>query len=251
MARAEAFARPRLRPSVTTLVVLQPGYLPWLGYFEQLARADVFVVYDDVQYDKNGWRNRNRIRTPTPQGWSWLTVPVRREHLTAREIRDVHLDVSIDWRRQHWRTLLHHYGRARYWDRYAGDFEAIYARDWISLVDLDVALAGVLAAGFGIERRVLRSSQLGARGHKTERLAALALELGADRYYSGAAARDYLDVAAMEAAGVSVEFQDYQHPSYSQRYEPFVPYLSAIDLLLNEGPRSTAILLSGGRSGVA
>jgi hypothetical protein len=232
--------------AVRTIVVLQPGYLPWLGYFEQLYQSDVFVVLDDVQYDKNGWRNRNRVRTA--DGWCWLTVPVVRDGLSELLIKDVRVDETRRWRSNHWKTLRQHYRKAPHFDQYEQALEGLYRKNWDYLLDLDLAFADCLARAFGISRPIRLASEFRARGKKTERLIELCAAAGASHYYSGAAAREYLDVGAMEHAGVTVTFQDYDHPHYPQVYGPFIPYLSAVDLLLNAGPESLAVILSGARN---
>jgi len=229
-----------------TIVVLQPGYLPWLGYFEQLARADVFVHYDDVQYDRHGWRNRNRIRTPGEPGWSWLTVPVRTagtfgEPICAMEIDDR----GSRWGLRHWRTIEHHYRACPFFKRYAADLQDVLLRRWRRLVDLDLMLVELLADQLGIRSTTtLRSSALGVPSTVggSERLVAICRSLGGDRYYTGAAARAYLDTAPFKEAGIEVVFQDYKHPRYPQRYPGFVSHLSVIDLLFNAGPESLALL---------
>jgi hypothetical protein len=229
---------------VTTVAVLQPGYLPWLGYFEQMYRADTFVLYDDVQYTTRDWRSRNRIRTA--QGPQWLTVPVVHEQLRSARISDVQVDNRIPWRERHWRAVELSYRRAPFFSRYADRFEALYRSDWTYLVDVDIAFSEAIADELGLHCRVVRSSSLAVAGTKTARLAHICQVLGATRYYSGAAARDYLDVAAMERLRISVEFQEYQHPTYRQVYAPFIPYMSALDLLLNCGPTSLSVLVRGG-----
>ena len=229
--------------------ILQPGYLPWLGFFEQLERVDRFVVLDDVQYDKGGWRNRNRVKTT--QGVRWLTVPVRVSHAQPPRVADVEIDNRTDWRRKHLETLRQSYARAPFADRYLPLFEEACAREWRLLVDLDLHFIAAIAAALGIDTaKIVRSSALGLGGWREERLLAICASLGADRFYEGAAGRDYIGVARFAAAGVRVEFQDYHHPVYPQQHGAFVSHLSAVDLLLNCGPESLAILL-GERKGAA
>ena len=234
------------------LVVLQPGYLPWAGYFDQLRQADVFVHYDDVQYDKHGWRNRNRIRVPIQgegdEGWAWLTVPVRIAGQFGAPIDQVEIDQRTRWADKHWGTLLQHYRKAAHWKAWAGRLEAIYRRSWRLLVDLDLALIELLAEGFGLgEKQTVRSSQLPVPpgDDPTDRLLRLCRHFGADQYFSGAAARDYLDVERFAREGIEVEFQAFAHPTYDQVYPGFVSHLSALDLLLNAGPASGELLRSG------
>jgi hypothetical protein len=230
----------------TTLVVLQPGYLPWLGFFDQLRRADVFVYYDDVQYDKHGWRNRNRIKTQ--QGPRWLTVPVRHSGLGFPRILDVAIDNHTPWARKHLTSIQQAYARAPFMDRYLPELADVFERRWERLVDVDIAVAGMMAGWLGLSRRIERSSQLGIGGGKSERLVSLCQHFGARTYVSGAVARDYLDVPLFERAGIAVEWQDFQHPVYPQLHGEFVPYLSAIDLVLNCGDAAGSVLERAGRA---
>jgi WbqC-like protein family len=221
-------------------VVLQPGYLPWLGFFDQMCRADVFVYYDDVQYDKHGWRNRNRIKTP--QGPLWLTVPVRHRGLGFPPILNVEIDNRGPWARKHVASIRHAYARAPYVDEYMRPIDDVLSRGWKRLVDLDVTLAAVMATMFGIAPRVVRSSELGIRGERSDRLLRICQHFAAATYLSGDAARDYLDVALFERHGIAVEWQQFTYPVYPQQHGEFIPYLSALDLLLNCGPESRRVL---------
>jgi hypothetical protein len=222
-----------------TLVVLQPGYLPWLGYFDQLRRADVFVVYDDVQFDKHGWRNRNRIKTPG--GPLWLTVPVRHHGQGQPKNHEILID-GRHWQRKHIASLSQYYARAPHASRYLPELTDLLNRGWTHLIDLDMAVAGRMAEWFGLPAPALRSSTLGISGEQSQRLIDMCRHFGCTRYLSGDAASDYLDVALFASQGVEVQWQNYQHPVYPQLHGPFVPRLSAIDLLLNCGDHSAGIL---------
>ncbi|HVA38728.1 MAG TPA: WbqC family protein [Candidatus Dormibacteraeota bacterium] len=226
------------------LVVLQPSYLPWLGYLDQVARADVFVFYDDVQFDRHGWRNRNRIRTPGEPGWSWLTIPVRLER-DFPSILEVRIDPRMPWRRKHRRALELAYGRAGHLELLERYFGALFDGQEDRLAE--VAMAGVRAsaAAFGIETPVFRSSELGIGGDRNTRLLDLCRHFGATRYLSGAAARAYLDVELFTRNGIEVEWQEYAHPTYRQCFEPFVSHLSAVDALLSLGAEEARALFSG------
>ena len=222
-----------------TLVVLQPGYLPWLGFFDQMRRADVFVYYDDVQFDKQGWRNRNRIKSPA--GPHWLTVPVHREGMGQR-ILDVEIDNRMPWARKHLGTLRQFYARAPFSRRYLPELEALLQRRWERIVDLDIAVVEMMCEWLGLQRPTARSSGLDIEGERSHRLLKLCQHFGASRYLSGDAAKDYLDVGLFARHGIEVEWQQYRHPIYPQQHGEFVPYLSALDLLLNCGDESAAIL---------
>lgn len=228
----------------TTVVVLQPGYLPWLGFFDQLRRADVFVYYDDVQYDKHGWRNRNRIKTQT--GPLWLTVPVRHSAgASGRDfprIIDVEIDGRTPWGRKHATTIRQAYARAPYLDRYMPALEELLQRRWERLVDLDMVVADLMAGWFGLQRRIERSSALGIGGEKSERLVSICRHFSAATYLSGDSAQNYLDVPLFERHGIHVEWQQFTHPVYPQLHGDFVPHLSAIDLILNCGDAAASVL---------
>ena len=228
---------PRAKP---TVVVLQPGYLPWLGFFEQMCRADVFVYYDDVQYDKHGWRNRNRIKTQ--HGPTWLTVPVRHSGLGLPRILDVEIDNRQPWARKHLASIRQAYARAPYLSDHLAAFGDVLSRRWRYLVDLDMATVSLMASSFGVVPVIARSSELGIGGSRSERLVSICQHFGASTYLSGAVARDYLDVPLFERSGIRVEWQDFVHPMYPQQHGEFTPYMSALDLLLNCGPRSRGVL---------
>jgi len=227
------------------LTAHQPAYLPWLGYFDKIAAADVFVFLDTVQFEKNSFINRNRIKTA--QGPQWLTVPVlTRGHLDG-SLRDTLIDEHQPWRDKHLKSIAMNYARARHFD--AG-FEAL-----TSLLDLsDGAVQDHLAelcwqqlqfwlAALQIDTRVVRLSELGIDSRKSDLVLDLCLATGADHYLSGALGHDYLDVARFHAAGVDVEFQCYGHPVYPQCWGPFVPSMSVVDAWLNCGAEATAGLL--------
>jgi WbqC-like protein family len=226
------------------LAVLQPGYLPWLGFFDQMNRADVFVYYDDVQYTRSDWRNRNRVKGP--QGPVWLTVPVLHSSRFGQTILDAEIDNRSDWARKHRETLRIHYRRAAHFDRYWPVIEGALSRRWPRLVELDLFLTEQLKGVLGIETPTHRASELGVGGERVERLLALCRHFGATGYLTGDAAEDYLDPQAFDTAGVRLEYQRYEHPTYRQLYGDFVPYLSVLDLLFNCGPDSRTILASGG-----
>jgi WbqC-like protein len=228
---------------VTTLAALQPGYLPWVGYFDLIRRADIFVSYDHVQFDKHGWRNRNRIKCA--HGAQWLTVPVRHKGLGPQRLLDVTIDDARPWARKHVASLQQCYAGARYAGDYLPELAEVLLRPWRNLVELDLAVAGLMCSWLGLEDRVVRSSELELHGNRSERLLDLCHRFGATRYLSGESAKAYLDVELFAAAGVAVEWQAYAFPAYPQHHGDFVPYLSAIDLILNCGPDSANVLAGG------
>ncbi len=217
----------------------QPHYLPWLRYFDKIARSDVFIVLDNIQYNKNGWQNRNRIKTA--QGPLLLTVPVF-EHL-GQTLDEVRIERDIPWARKHWRTIEQAYGKAAFFCEHEAWLRDTYQRDWEWLNDLNLHLLDYFIAALGIRTRIVRASELDVPGAATQRLANLIHVVGGTRYYSGAYALDaYLDASMLEKAGIVLELQEWTTPAYPQLYEPFAPDLSILDLLLNCGPESLNIL---------
>lgn len=229
--------------------ILQPGYLPWLGFFEQMYRSDVFVIYDDVQYDRESWRNRNRIKSAN--GIQWLTVPVHVKASQAPLITEVQIDNTVNWRKKHLVSIRQNYAKAPFINDCIGLFEDAYARDWEYIVDLDLFFIAGLARLLGLEHKTIhRSSTLNVQGDRIGRLINLCKHFGAATFYEGNAGRNYIDADLFLAQGITVEYQDYQHPVYRQLYGEFVPYLSVIDLLSNHGKESLSILTGATKAAV-
>jgi hypothetical protein len=225
---------------MTVVAVLQPGYLPWLGFFDQILRSDVFVYYDDVQFDKHGWRNRNRIKTPA--GPLWLTVPVLNVGRSGQKLNQVEIDNRRPWARKHLASIAQSYSRAPYLRRYLPELENMLLQRWDRLADLDMAVAALMCDWLAIERRIERSSVLSVSGGRSERLLGICKRLAGDCYLTGDSAKDYLDVDLFLRNEVRVEWQTYRHPTYRQMHGSFIPYLSTLDLLLNTGPESRGLL---------
>lgn len=224
------------------VAIHQPHYLPWLGYLAKWAAADVFVFLDTVQFEKNGWQNRNRIKTR--EGAAWLTVPVHAPLGTT--IADVRIDARQPWRRRHLRTIEAAYAGAPCLARFRDGLAALYDREWDALAPLAVATAAWLGAAFGITTPTRLASELPtAPGDPTARLVSLCRAVGADTYLAGRDGVTYLDLPQFEAAGITVRVQAYESPSYAQCHGPFEANLSALDLLLNAGPAGLSLLRAG------
>jgi hypothetical protein len=224
--------------------ILQPGYLPWLGFFEQMYRTDVFVLYDDVQYDKEGWRNRNRIKGAN--GALWLTVPVHVKLSDHPLISEVRIDNKANWRKKHLMSLKMNYAKAPFFSKYIGIFEEAFSREWDYLVDIDMYFILKLSDCLGLgNKKIVRSSELNVEGDRIERLINICKMFDADVFYEGASGKDYLDSHYFSEQGITIEYQDYFHPVYKQLYGDFIPYLSLVDLLFNHGDESLAILTAG------
>ena len=228
----------------------QPSFLPWLGYLDKMAKADVFVVMDDLQYEPQNFQNRNRLKRN--DGAAWVTVPVDRGAQTDR-ILDKRIDnggsAREHWQHKLWRVLEIHYGGAAYFGRYADELRALCTLRWERLIDLDLHVLELARRWFRITVPVLRASSLELRGAKTERIASLCRVLGANAYLSGrGGSTEYLDVELLRGAGVAVSWQRFEHPIYPQRYPAlgFVSHLGFVDMLCNCGPDARDILWSGG-----
>lgn len=228
-----------------TIAIMQPTYLPWLGYFDLISQADVFVFLDSVQFERQSWQQRNRIKTRT--GSQWLTIPVR--HSFGQVICDVRIASDRDWRRQHYNSLIASYARAKFWQLYEKELKSLYTIEWAALADLNIHIIGMICSICGVRQNSVRASSLGPiDGRKADALVEVCRRLGGDTYLSPPGALDYL--AADEAfadANISLIFQQYEHPVYQQLHGAFVPYMSAVDLLLNVGPSTAEVVASGRR----
>lgn len=217
--------------------ILQPGYLPWLGYFDQAAMADVFVLYDDVQFDNGGWRNRNRVlQNGSPL---WVTVPVLRTNLFGQLVKDVRI-ANSHWQTKHLKSIQQLYSRAPFFDWcYSALDEYLTKRKYQWLVDLNVTGHEVLGGLLGIAWNVRMSSSIGYSGEgRTSRLVSICSSLGATRYISSDASATYMEEALWKEAGIELVYQHYPHPKYRQFDHPFVSYLSVVDALMFAGPQS-------------
>lgn len=218
------------------VVILQPSYIPWRGYFDQIRRADLFIFYDDVQYDKHGWRNRNQIKTA--QGRQWLTIPVHSRGVTdGVAIKDIRIDWSKPWAKNHHKALTFAYNKAPYFKQYLPLLESFYNRRDECLVDFTVKTTIILSCELGIaSTRFLRSSELpGIDGVKTDRLIQILKQVGAKHYISGPAAQDYIEQNKFDEAGISLEYMAYNYSEYPQLYPPFDPHVTVLDLLFMTG----------------
>ncbi|QLC22269.1 WbqC family protein [Parasphingopyxis sp. CP4] len=225
-----------------TIAIMQPVYLPWLGYFEQMALADEFMFLDDVQYTKNDWRNRNRIRTI--DGWMWVTVPVRRASL-KKHLGAVEINYDHQWPRHQLRAIRRNYAPTLYFGEFYGMIEAAYGERPKRLVDLTIPLVRAFADFLGINPPITLSSAVARSSNsRLERIVELCRARGAGRVYTGPAAQSYMDIEFMHDHQIEIAYQDYQHPVYRQHFEGFESHMSIIDLLMNCGPKSRDILLS-------
>lgn len=216
------------------VAIVQSNYIPWKGYFDMIAAVDEFILFDDMQYTRRDWRNRNQIKTP--QGLQWLTVPVQVKGRYLQTIRETELD-GVAWASSHWNTLKQNYGRARYFDEVAQWLKPLYLNTTFThLSVLNRAFIEAVCRYIGIETVISNSWDYSLAEGKTERLADLCVQAAADVYVSGPAAKDYIVPAVFQDAGVRLEWFDYSgYPEYPQLWGGFAHGVSILDLLFNCG----------------
>jgi hypothetical protein len=230
------------------VAIHQPHFIPWLGYLHRMAEVDLFILLDHVQFERRNYQNRCQIRIDGEA--RWLTVPVEQRSQKER-IVDKHVDYrdpARTWVRNHFATLRYAYRDSRYFDAYADGVKRILEAHWLRLVELDLAMLEFLRGAFGIETRLLRSSEMGVEGAKSELILNLCRAVKADALLAGfGGSRGYLDVQAFERHGIEIRHHRFKHPTYGQcGAAPFLPGLASIDLLFNAGPASAGILALGG-----
>ena len=223
------------------LAAHQLHYLPWLRYFHKAASSDTLVLLDNVQFTKNDWQNRNKIKTAS--GELILTVPVL--HKFQQRLSEVQIDSKQPWARKHWRALETNYRKAPYFKEHGPFFRRVFERPWEKLNDLNAEILFYLVEALGIKTKIIRSSDLALKGEATDRMIEICKTLGAQTYLSGAyAAGVYLDTERFKREGIELIFQEFEPPRYPQLFPEagFIPELSIVDLLFNCGPRSLEIL---------
>ena len=225
--------------------VHQPHYLPWSGYFDKIDTADVFVLLDTVQYEKNGWQNRNRIRTA--DGWTWLTVPVKREFGAA--IADTGIADDHRWRHRHLQALTTNYSGTPGFEPHLPFYRDCYSRKWDNLAALNREMLDYFMQALGIETEIVTASSLGALPDEPNiRLASIVSRLGGDIYLAGSGCGDYFQEEPFTAASIRVVFQDYHEQPYRQRFEGYVPGMSVVDVMCNRGDDALETIRAGRRT---
>ncbi len=225
------------------ITINQPAYLPWLGYFDRIAKSDLHIILDHVQFEKNSVTNRNKIRTAA--GWSWLSVPVlTKGRFGELSIDQIEIDHISKWAKKHFMTLQTSYSRSPYYRCYSDYFESFYHQEWRYLAPMLHESTRYLLEKLGVQTPQLRSSDLSPKAKKADLILELCVKAGATTYLSGPFGRDYLDENAFKKAGIELRYHDYVHPKYDQCFEGFEPYMSIVDLLFNQGEKSLEILTS-------
>jgi len=226
---------------MTTAAILQPHYLPYSGFFKLVRESDIFIFFDNVQFEARSWQNRNKIKTP--EGFKWLTVPVVKSF--GQLIKDIKINNSLDWQQKHWKAIVCSYSKAPFFKDYKDFFEEVYSRKWDLLVDLNIYIIQYLAKELGLKTKFIKASELDVSGKRSELLANICKKVKADKYYSNIGSKDYMDkeMHFFDDAGIKVSYLEYSHPIYPQLFGEFISHLSVIDVLFNNGKKTREIIL--------
>lgn len=224
-----------------TISINQPAYLPWLGYYHRMAQSDKFVFLDHVQFEKNSFINRNKIRVNN--GSTWLTIPVK----TSGQFGNLAINklevIDNGWRKKHLDSIRMNYARTPGFEKYYPELELVLKENGSHLSPLLYQMNSLFMKWLGIKTDVIKSSDLDLQGTKSDLVLEICQKLNAERYFSGKLGADYLNLQTFKNEGVEVVFQDYNHPTYKQKYPDFEPYMSVIDLIMNHGSDSLNIIL--------
>ncbi|MBN2600717.1 MAG: WbqC family protein [Candidatus Marinimicrobia bacterium] len=224
----------------------QPQTFPWLGYIAKIIQSDIFVILENVQFKKNEWQNRNRIKTVA--GTQWLTVPVI--HKFGQYINEVQINSSSNWQHKHIQALKTNYGKAKYYSNLMPEIEQLYSQDWLNLAEFNLAGIRWILEKLTICTPVIVASEIGELKNNPDispddRLILITKLMQADTYLSGAGGHDYLKTDLFPKNNLQLKFQIFEHPEYQQLHGDFISHLSALDLLFNEGSNARSIIEGG------
>jgi len=223
------------------VTVHQPNFLPYMGFFDKCDYADILVIYDSTQFKKKDFQNRNKIKGK--ESWFWLNVPIKFN--STSKINEVKIDNSHDWKRIHLRALKTCYSNTPYFDKYFSSIKEIYRKEWEYLSSFNIELIKFLLTELGIKCKIILSSDLSLETKATEGLVEICQKVGSNHYISGKDGKGYMNLDYFKSKINFIEFQDYKHPIYSQKFGKFEPYMCILDVLFNEGPESLKIIKSG------
>lgn len=220
----------------------QPNYLPYIGFFNKIKNTDVYVLFDVAQYEKNNYHNRNQIRTEN--GSMYLTIPILSKDCYLKRICDVKLPPDNKWKEKHWKAIEANYARSEYFDNFKHSLKKIYQTNFSKLVDFNEEIIRFLTNEFGLETTLVKSTDLNLEENltPTDLLVNILTELNATSYLSGPSGKKYLFETTFEKKGIKLEYQNFIHPVYRQRFNGFLGNMAAIDLLFNIGEKSKEIL---------
>jgi hypothetical protein len=223
---------------MTVVSIRQPGYLPYMGFFKKIQSCDIFVFLDDVQFEKNDWDNRNKIKTS--EGVMWLTVPV--VHKFGQKLNEIKIANNGNWKDKHRKAIKLNYQKSRFFENYWSEIDDILAKEWDTLIDLNFILINYFSSKMGINTKTIRSSELKIKNSGSERLLEICKNVSADTYLSGELGKNYLDEEIFRQSKINIIYEKFQHPIYTQLGNIFQSNMSIMDLLFNEGEKSKTIL---------
>lgn len=209
----------------------QPAYLPWLGYFDKIKRSDVFVFLDTVQYEKNSFTNRNKIKTAN--GPVWLSIPVIKKNHFEKKMNEIVIDSNYNWQKKHLNAIKLAYSRAKNFNVLFPKLEKLYEKKRETLVETTLEHLEFWLDVLEIDTKIVLSSELGVNSKKSDLVLDLCKSVGADYYISGPMGKDYLELDKFDECKINVEIQDYTHPVYKQLYGDFIPNMGIIDFVMN------------------
>ena len=221
--------------------IIQPNFIPWRGYFDFIRSVDLFILLDDVQYTKNGWRARNKIKTPS--GSQWLTVPVRNRGLAMR-LDEALIDNTHDWRRKHAGSWQANYADAPWYGDLCELLKAMNESRHATLLTLNRRLIEVLCEYLGITTPIVLASEFKIANTRTEKVVDLLRAVEGTHYLSGPSADEYLDRQLFIDKGITLEYKSYDYPSYPQLWGPFDGAVTVLDVVANCGPSARDFLRS-------
>lgn len=228
------------------ITIMQPAYLPWLGFFDRVDASDLFIVLDNVQLDTNSktrFTNRNKIRTK--EGWIWLSLPMKTKGFHGQSlIKDIEL-VEDNWNVKHLKSIENNYCKTPYFHRYYPSLKEIYKQKWGKMQDLIDVMTQFFMESLHIKTPIIKSSEIPVSSKKSQLILDLCKYADATTYYSGVFGKEYLAVNDFTSEGIEIFFHDYKHPVYQQYFPGFEPYMSVIDLLFNYGDESIHIIRQG------
>ena len=229
------------------LVAHQPEFLPWLGYISKATMCDVYIILDTVQFEKESFQNRNKIRDKNKE-WQWLTIPVLQAKKKLTNLSEVKIDNSVNWKRKHLDKIKTAYGRTPYFEKIFPELEKIYFdSDGEFLIEFVISVIKYAFSKFDINVPIYRTSELKKLGHdldgqKTDLIVKMCKAVGAKSFVFGQVGRNYIEEEKFSRNNIEFVFQKFDHPNYSQMYSKFIPKMSFIDLLFNHDDKSPEIL---------
>lgn len=220
------------------ITIRQPGYLPYLGFFKKIESCDIFVFLDDVQFEKNDWDNRNKIKTI--DGSAWLTIPVI--HKFGTKLNEIKIDNNQNWNKKHRKTIEMNYQKSKYFSKYWKDIDLILSQKWEKLVDLNFEFITYFMRKLEIATPTIKSSELKIDKVGSDRLLEICKKMDSDTYLSGELGTNYLNENIFSKNNIDIIYEKFIHPTYKQIHGEFLPFMSIIDILFNEGENAAKIL---------